>query len=42
MHVTVDRVVDGDDVIVTDLAGDMIKVRLSRLCRKHHNNHKIC
>ena len=29
MHVTVDRVVDGDDVIVTDLAGDMIKVRLS-------------
>jgi endonuclease YncB( thermonuclease family) len=29
MHVIVDRVVDGDDVIVTDLAGDMIKVRLS-------------
>ena len=29
MHVTIDRVVDGDDVIVTDLAGDMIKVRLS-------------
>jgi endonuclease YncB( thermonuclease family) len=29
MHVTIDRVIDGDDVIVTDLAGDMIKVRLS-------------
>jgi endonuclease YncB( thermonuclease family) len=29
IHVTIDRVVDGDDVIVTDLAGDMIKVRLS-------------
>jgi endonuclease YncB( thermonuclease family) len=34
MHVTVDRVVDGDDVIVTDLAGDMIKVRLSLINAK--------